>query len=79
MDKGNIALTPFGRAALETYSEGDAVSITNERNGCAAHIAFCLQQLCGRHESELAREFAAEELADALDHYISRSMQGWVR
>ena len=50
-----------------------------ERRMSAAEIGRAINDIANGPTNTIAYGKAVERLADAMDHYISRSSQGWVR
>jgi len=56
--------------------ESRADAMVREKREAASAIADALRIFARRDDAD---EYATLRLVNALDHYIERSMQGWVR
>lgn len=59
-------------------SERTHAEVQKERVNRALGVAMAIEAL-GRAQDDAAVLRASNQIADALDHYIARSTQGWVR
>jgi hypothetical protein len=56
-----------------------AADVQAERRSAASEIAAAIEDFLHGQSSLEALDAARDRIASALDHYIARSAQGWVR